>query len=747
MPLFVATMVLSACPLWAQTSVNLSSAFNVNSGIVRDGTTFVGGGLDGDGGSYSANQLGSTQTANGMTFTLGPANALDAVSQATVALPAVQGTSIGLLATGVNGSQTGQSFTVTYTDNTSQSFTQDLSDWLFRQNYPGESIAAATSRRNNSNGSADNFTFNLYSYVFASNSAKTLKSITLPNNRNVVVLAISIDAKNTNPLSLSAAFNREGIVTDNTAFANGGLDGDGSSYSSNLLGSSLTFDGVSLSFGTANANNAVSAAGQTISLPTGESGNNLLLLATGVNGNQAGQKFIVNYSDGSNSSFTQDISDWATPQNYPGETTVARTSYRDNSDGTKDHSTYNLYGYDFSLPNGKIVNSITLPNSNNVEVLAMALANGSGGGSGGIVGDCGQAPSGSGSGNVDYVMVYKSSLSAVCVDSTFWANSTNATAIRGFFPYFDAVVTQDKALFPVATPNTQFVFEITVPTGGASTGCGFSSLGNGGQFCDTVTGDAFTNVYNDSGSGNSVPGFFGYLLTLHESINVFTGLVSSGWPTDWWADHRSPFPNAMDAEFMQSIANNNSLLTPATKQALLNSATAQFNRFTNTSNPTGEFDSEVVMFVNFFNQFGGFNAYANAFNFAVNQDGLRWPSVSKDPNFTGDDDFSENLSEYVIAYLQLGFGATSNLTSTFSSAGVGTKDTSIPSYTINANNVKTIAAAHCSIRAAANTGINVTAQLSALQMGNFQNATATGGTQASCPSECAFINNKCTTKF
>ena len=32
----------------------------------------------------------------------------------------------------------------------------------------------------------------LYGYSFAINSAKTVKSITLPNNRNVVVLAIDL---------------------------------------------------------------------------------------------------------------------------------------------------------------------------------------------------------------------------------------------------------------------------------------------------------------------------------------------------------------------------------------------------------------------------------------------------------------------------------------------------------------------------------------------------------------------------
>jgi hypothetical protein len=372
----------------------------------------------------------------------------------------------------------------------------------------------------------------------------------------------------------------------------------------------------------------------------------------------------------------------------------------------------------------------------------------------GAIGDCGQARSGSGNGSVDYLMVYKSSKSIVCVDRTFWLNPANSTAIPGFFSYFDAVVAQDKALFPVTAPNTQFVFEITVPTGGASTGCGFSTLGNGGSFCDTVTGDAFTNVFTDPVSHAPIPGFFGFLLSLHESVNVFTGLASSGWPTDWWADHRSPFPNTMDLEFMQSIANNNSSLSTSVKQALLASATAQSERFIDPANPTGEHDNEVVLFNNIFNNqvfnnpnIVGFTGYANMVNLAINEDGLQWPSVSQDRNFTGDDNFSENLSEYVIAYLHLGFQSTTNQTAAFTSAGVGTLDATIPSYSVNPANVLAIANAHCSIRAAANAGVNVSTQMAALQSGNFQNATATGGTQASCPSECAFSGNQCVAKF
>ena len=42
------------------------------------------------------------------------------------------------------------------------------------------------------NGTLDNRTFYLYGYSFALNSAKTPVSLTLPKNRNVVVLAVDL---------------------------------------------------------------------------------------------------------------------------------------------------------------------------------------------------------------------------------------------------------------------------------------------------------------------------------------------------------------------------------------------------------------------------------------------------------------------------------------------------------------------------------------------------------------------------
>src|SRR5262252_119190 len=71
-------------------------------------------------------------------------------------------------------------------------FVQGLSDWFTPQNYSGEFKAIPMGYRNNSDGtSSENNALYLYGYSFALNSAKTIQSVGLPNNANVVVTAIS----------------------------------------------------------------------------------------------------------------------------------------------------------------------------------------------------------------------------------------------------------------------------------------------------------------------------------------------------------------------------------------------------------------------------------------------------------------------------------------------------------------------------------------------------------------------------
>jgi hypothetical protein len=354
----------------------LSSYYN-RIGLVTDGSS--SGSLDGGSFSYSANLLSPAILWNNLIFTFGPANASDVLSCAgqTVTLPAGQFNTLQLLAIGVNGSQTAQNFIVTYTDNSTVTFTQSFSDWVTPQSYPGENIPLAMSYRNQNNGTSQVQNTILGGYIFTLNPTKTVKNIALPSNGNLIIVAMQL-ATDSTPVSLSAYYNRAGLYTDGTTYTNpatGGLDGSGGgshSYSGTLLGSWQMWTNTIFDFGTLNATNAVSCSSQTVSLPAGNY-SRLRMLAAGVNGNQTAQTFVVTYTDASTVPFTQSLSDWTTPQHYSGESIAVYMSHRDASDGSTDlHTTY-LYGYDFALNNAKTVQSIQLPNNGNVMVTAISL--------------------------------------------------------------------------------------------------------------------------------------------------------------------------------------------------------------------------------------------------------------------------------------------------------------------------------------------------------------------------------------
>jgi hypothetical protein len=378
-------------------------------GITTNGTAVPNGGLDGSGYTYSANLLGSSLAWNGSTFTFGAADSADAASSKTIALPAGNYSTLNLLGSGVSGNQPNQTFTVTYSDGTTSTFTQSLSDWFNPQGYTGESIVATMGYRVSITGATSPGPVYLYGYSFALNSAKSVSSLTLPNNIDVAVLAIdltpapkatptaatptfspaagsyststvSVSLADSTPgatiyytldgstpttssakysaaltlsasttvqaiavasgynnsavasatytisssggssggggsgttvsVSLSGADNLYGITTNGTAVPNGGLDGSGYTYSANLLGTSIVWGGSTFTLGAAGTANAVTS--KTITLPAGNYGS-LNLLATAVNGPQVNQPFVVTYTDGSSTTFTQSLSDWGTP--------------------------------------------------------------------------------------------------------------------------------------------------------------------------------------------------------------------------------------------------------------------------------------------------------------------------------------------------------------------------------------------------------------------------------------------------
>jgi hypothetical protein len=197
------TYTISAVPV----SVSLSGVAKLY-GLALAGSIIPNpGGIDGHGEAYSAALLGTSVALPGGSFTLAGPGPGSAITGGTVALPAGSYTSIDLLGSGVNGNQVNQSFVVTYTDQSTSTVTQSLSDWFSPQNYPGETIAASTAYRVKSTGVTQTGPFNVYSYAIPVNSAKTVQSITLPANANVVFLAIDVTpALSVTPVAASPAF-------------------------------------------------------------------------------------------------------------------------------------------------------------------------------------------------------------------------------------------------------------------------------------------------------------------------------------------------------------------------------------------------------------------------------------------------------------------------------------------------------------------------------------------------------------
>jgi subtilase family serine protease len=188
------TLSLTVSAASSATKVSLTSYFNFP-GIYTDGTRFSSeGGLDGFGDAYSENLLGTSQTWNGIPFTLGPANVNNEVygTGQTLTLPSGKFSTLRMLAAGTNGAQTSQKFVVTYTSGATATFTQSLSDWSEPNNYSGETKVVTMPYVDEYNGTELSVPVYLYGYSFAINNTLTVKSVKIPNNANVNVMAITL---------------------------------------------------------------------------------------------------------------------------------------------------------------------------------------------------------------------------------------------------------------------------------------------------------------------------------------------------------------------------------------------------------------------------------------------------------------------------------------------------------------------------------------------------------------------------
>ena len=134
---------------------------------------------------------------------------------------------LDVLAVATGYDQSSQSFVVHYTDGSSTTFTQGISNWQGTADETGESAAASMSHYNTSWGSEDSETVNVYGFSFALDSSKTVSSVTLPSNSSVDVLAMTALAPVGSPTSLTATANEDGTIGLSWT-ASSGEDGGGS---------------------------------------------------------------------------------------------------------------------------------------------------------------------------------------------------------------------------------------------------------------------------------------------------------------------------------------------------------------------------------------------------------------------------------------------------------------------------------------------------------------------------------------
>ncbi|HLV80626.1 MAG TPA: hypothetical protein VKT32_10105, partial [Chthonomonadaceae bacterium] len=112
--------------------------------------------------------------------------------------------------------------------------------------------------------------------------------------------------------------------------------------------------------------------------------------------------------------------------------------------------------------------------------------------------------------------------------------------IEALYDYADRAFDELVRDWGVRPPDERYSLLVYEQTGG---GFAAGDIGEAHQLTGKespgigVSYDAFSNV------AHGIKGYWAHAILTHEMVNLFTGqVVSGGWPVDWWADHRSPFP-------------------------------------------------------------------------------------------------------------------------------------------------------------------------------------------------------------
>lgn len=174
-----------------QTKVDLTEYYNIDAMSYDENSK--DGDFDGNGWNYPAEYIPDDITYDGFGFTFGPKhdgqkNVIKCEGQ-TVILPKVNATNIYYLASASNGSQQGE-IKVNYEDGSSESFNVSISDWCNPRT--DDKVVIRIDHRHNASGDTQPQVY-VFMHNIAVDPSKKVESITLPNNGNIKIFAITLE--------------------------------------------------------------------------------------------------------------------------------------------------------------------------------------------------------------------------------------------------------------------------------------------------------------------------------------------------------------------------------------------------------------------------------------------------------------------------------------------------------------------------------------------------------------------------
>ena len=170
-------------------------------------------------------------------------------------------------------------------------------------------------------------------------------------------------------VDLSPYYRTNALYADGERFNEKGVDGAGAAFSATQLGSSLHFAGGMFPLGPIGVPDVASSS--PVPLPAGQFASMSVLAAA--NGVQLAQPFTVDYTDGSSSTASFDMSSWTEAQGYAGEAIAASTTHANTADGGQIQGDFYVYGYTLPLDPGKVVQALVPPVNTNVLLFGVSL--------------------------------------------------------------------------------------------------------------------------------------------------------------------------------------------------------------------------------------------------------------------------------------------------------------------------------------------------------------------------------------